>query len=80
MSQNFLSLVLERNDFETNFEFQLAALIAIVDYSILMDKKKFMTYPYITLADAVIAFAFTTSALILEVSILKKRRRDVPNR
>ena len=75
VSLNFLSLVLERDDFETKVEIQLAALIAVAAYSILMDTK-IPDLPYITLADAIIAFSFMTSALILALSILKKRRRD----
>ena len=75
VSLNFLSLVLERNDFETKVEIQLAALIAVAAYSILMDTK-IPDLPYITLADAVIAFSFLTSAAILALSILKKRKRD----
>mgnify|MGYP001585427621 FL=1 len=75
VSLNFLSLVLERNDFETKVEIQLAALIAVAAYSILMDTK-IPDLPYITLADTVIAFSFITSALILAISILKKRKRD----
>lgn len=76
VSLNFLSLILERNDFETKVEIQLAALISVAAYSILMDTK-IPDLPYITLADAVIAFAFMSSALILAISIIKKRRRDV---
>lgn len=76
VSLNFLSLILERNDFETKVEIQLAALISVAAYSILMDTK-IPDLPYITLADAVIAFAFMTSTLILAISIIKKRRRDV---
>ena len=75
VSLNFLSLVLERNDFETKVEIQLAALIAIAAYSILMDTK-IPDLPYVTLADAIMSFSFMTSALILAISILKKRRRD----
>ena len=45
VSLDFLSLVLERNDFEKKVEIQLAALIAVAAYSILMDtKKKFHTF------------------------------------
>ena len=75
VSLNFLSLVLERDDFETKVEIQLAALIAVAAYSILMDTK-IPDLPYITLADAIIALSFMTSASILALSILKKRRRD----
>ena len=45
-------------------------------YSILMDTI-IPDRPYIELADAVIAFAFMTSALILAISIVSKRRRDL---
>ena len=75
-SLSFPSLVLEQNDFETKVEIQLAALISVAAYSILMDTI-IPDRPYIELADAVIAFAFMTSALILAISIVSKRRRDL---
>ena len=75
VSLNFLSLILERNDFETKVDIQLAALIAIAAYSILMDTK-IPDLPYLTIADTFIALSFFSSAFILALSILKKRRRD----
>ena len=75
VSLNFLSLVLERNDFETKVEIQLAALIAVAAYSILMDTK-IPDLPYLTIADTIIALSFFSSAFILAISILKKRKRD----
>ena len=75
VSLNFLSLVLERNDFETKVEIQLAALIAVAAYSILMDTK-IPDLPYLTVADTFIALSFFSSAIILAFSILKKRKRD----
>ena len=74
VSLNFLSLILERNDFTTKAKIQLAALIAVAAYSILMDTKKNPDLPYIKLADAVIAFAVMTSSLILAISIIRKRQ------
>ena len=75
VSLNFLSLILERNDFETKVDIQLAALIAFAAYSILMDTK-IPDLPYLTIADTFIALSFFSSAFILALSILKKRRRD----
>ena len=75
---NFLSLTLERNDFETKVEIQLAALIAVAAYSILMDTK-IPDLPYLTIADTIIALSFFSSAIILAISILKKRKRDKQN-
>ena len=78
VSLNFLSLLLERNDFETKVEIQLAALIAVAAYSILMDTK-IPDLPYLTIADTIIALSFFSSAIILAISILKKRKRDKQN-
>ena len=75
VSLNFLSLLLERNDFESKIEIQLAALIAVAAYSILMDTK-IPDLPYLTIADSIIALSFFSSAIILAISILKKRKRD----
>ena len=75
VSLNFLSLLLEKNDFETKVEIQLAALIAVAAYSILMDTK-IPDLPYLTVADTIIALSFFSSAFILAISIINKRKRD----
>ena len=78
VSLNFLSLLLEKNDFETKVEIQLAALIAVAAYSILMDTK-IPDLPYLTVADTIIALSFFSSAFILAISIINKRKRDKKN-
>ena len=75
VSLNFLSLRLKREDFETKIEIQLAVIISIAAYSIIIDTK-IPDLHYITIADAIMALVFLSSASLLAFSIIKKRAKD----
>lgn len=72
VSLNFLSLRLKREDFETKIEIQLAVIISIAAYSIIMDTK-IPDLHYLTMADAIMTIVFLSSATLLAFSIIKKR-------
>ena len=78
VSLNFLSLRLKREDFETKIEIQLAVIISIAAYSIIMDTK-IPDLHYLTIADAIMTVVFLSSASLLAFSIIKKRISDDEN-
>ena len=78
VSLNFLSLRLRREDFETKIEIQLAVIISIAAYSIIMDTK-IPDLHYLTMADAIMTIVFLSSASLLAFSIIKKRISDDEN-